>query len=204
MPSGHFQHYAMYGGHWHFAPWIGPIALVAPLLVLAVLSIMVVGGQRAGRWCDARRSRSRATARPAAAWPCTTRASDTAAGATRPGDAVRKAAVLASDLDRDRVVDRLSQAVGDGHLSLEEGTERIDAALRSRHLRELEDLIADLPALQAASSTPAPHATHRRALAAGAALVVLAAFSVQLSTGIWALWPLAVAAVATASLVSRR
>jgi len=203
MPSGHFQHYAMCN-HWHFAPWIGPITLVAPLLVLAILSIMVVGGQRAGSWCESRWNRSRSAARPADAWPGTTRASDASAEAARAGGGVRKTAVLASDLDRDRIVDRLSEAVGDGRLSLEEGTERIDAALRSRNLRELERLVADLPAHHAASSTPVQRAGHLRALAAGAALVVLAAFAVQVSTGLWALWPLAVASVAAASLLSRR
>ena len=193
MPSGHFGHYAMYS-HWHFAPWIGPIALVAPLLVLAVLSVVVMGGQCAGRWCEARRSRSRAAARSGGAQP----------GTTRARDALRAAAVLASDLDRDRIVDRLSEAVGDGRLSFEEGTARIDVALRSRHLRELAGLVADLPALQTASNVPAPHAVHGRALVGGATLVVLAAFTVQITTGLWALWPLAVASVAAAALLSRR
>ena len=193
MPSGHFGQYAMYS-HWHFAPWIGPIALVGPLLVLAVLSIVVMGGQCAGRWREARRSRSRAAARSGGARP----------GTTRARDALRAAAVLASDLDRDRIVDQLSEAVGDGRLSFEEGTDRIDAALRSRHLHELERLVADLPSLDAAPSTSVPHATRRRALAAGAGLVVIAAFAVQVSTGLWALWPLAVALVAAASLVPRR
>ena len=198
MPSGHFEHYAMYS-HSHIAPWIGPIALVAPLLVLAVLSVVVTGGQWAGRWCDARRSRSRAVASPAGP----TRG-DGAGRMARAGDAVHGAAVLASDLDRDRTVDRLSEAVGDGRLSFEEGTARIDVALRSRHLRELAGLVADLPALQTASNVPAPHAVHGRALVGGATLVVLAAFTVQITTGLWALWPLAVASVAAAALLSRR
>ncbi len=203
MPSGHFGHYAMYG-HWHFAPWIGPIALVAPLLVLVVLSVVVMGGQRAGRWCDARRSdRAKAAARSGGTPPGTTSVGGAAAGVAGAHEA-RHGVLLASDLERDRIVDQLSEAVGDGRLSLEEGTERIDAALRSRHLRELERLVADLPALSAASGTPARHPAQRRTLVAGAALVVLAAFVVQVSTGLWALWPFAVASAAMASLLSRR
>ncbi|MGC8472069.1 MAG: DUF1707 SHOCT-like domain-containing protein [Acidimicrobiales bacterium] len=194
MPSGHFGHYAMYG-HLHFAPWIGPIALVAPLVVLAVFSVVVMGGQRAGRWCDARRNRSRAGARSAGARSLGAKPTP----ASRP-----RARALASDLDRDRIVDRLSEAVGEGRLSFEEGADRIDAALRSRHLHELEGLVADLPALDAASGAPVRHPARRRVLAAGAAFVVLAALAVQVSTGLWALWPLAVASVAAASLLSRR
>jgi hypothetical protein len=199
--------------HWHFAPWIGPIALVAPLLVLAVLSIVIMGGQRASRWCETRRRRSRGAtrlgARPCTTWPCTTWPGNTLLanaqrGAAGGRDAHGSAEVLASDLDRDQIVDRLAAAVGEGRLSFEEGTERIDRALRSRHLHELEQLVADLPILGAASSRPVPHAGHRRALAVGAVLVVLAAVVLQVSTGLWALWPLVVASVATTSLVSRR
>ena len=199
MPSGHFGHYAMYG-HLHFAPWIGPIALVAPLVVLAVFAVVVMGGQRAGRWCDARRNRSRAGARSAGARSLGARS----LGAKPTPGSRPRARALASDLDRDRIVDRLSEAVGEGRLNFEEGADRIDAALRSRHLHELEGLVADLPALDAASGAPVLHPARRRVLAASAAFVVLAALAVQISTGLWALWPLAVASVAAASLLSRR
>ena len=199
MPSGHFGHYAMYG-HLHFAPWIGPIALVAPLVVLAVFAVVVMGGQRAGRWCDARRNRSRAGARSAGARSLGARS----LGAKPTPGSRPRARALASDLDRDRIVDRLSEAVGEGRLNFEEGADRIDAALRSRHLHELEGLVADLPALDAASGAPVLHPARRRVLAASAAFVVFAALAVQISTGLWALWPLAVASVAAASLLSRR
>ncbi len=204
MPSGHFGHYAMYG-HLHFAPWIGPIALVAPLVVLAVFAVVVMGGQRAGRWCDARRNRSRAGARSAGARSAGARSLGARSLGAKPTPGSRpRARALASDLDRDRIVDRLSEAVGEGRLNFEEGADRIDAALRSRHLHELEGLVADLPALDAASGAPVLHPARRRVLAASAAFVVLAALAVQISTGLWALWPLAVASVAAASLLSRR
>ncbi len=50
----------------------------------------------------------------------------------------------ASDADRDRVVDMLREAVGDGRLTADEFDERLDAALSSRTLGELAVLIADL------------------------------------------------------------
>jgi hypothetical protein len=50
----------------------------------------------------------------------------------------------ASDADRDRVVDMLREAVGDGRLTADEFDERLEAALSSRTLGELAALIADL------------------------------------------------------------
>lgn len=59
--------------------------------------------------------------------------------------------------DRDRVVDVLRQAAGDGRLTLDELDERVGAALTSRTYGELTALISDLPA---ARHTPAaPHPT---------------------------------------------
>jgi Domain of unknown function (DUF1707) len=57
----------------------------------------------------------------------------------------------ASDADRDRVVDMLREAVGDGRLTADEFDERLEAALSSRTLGELAVLIADLD-----RSGPAP------------------------------------------------
>jgi Domain of unknown function (DUF1707) len=50
----------------------------------------------------------------------------------------------ASDADRDRVIDVLRSAVGDGRLTAEEFEERLGAALSSRTLGELATLTADL------------------------------------------------------------
>jgi hypothetical protein len=50
----------------------------------------------------------------------------------------------ASDADRDRVVDVLRGAVGDGRLTAEEFEERLGDALSSRTLGELATLTADL------------------------------------------------------------
>ncbi|MGW1771576.1 DUF1707 SHOCT-like domain-containing protein [Streptomyces sp. NPDC002104] len=66
----------------------------------------------------------------------------------------------ASDADRERVVDRLRDAVAEGRLDMDEFEERLDAAYRSRTYAELEPLTRDLPApgetapMAAAPGTP--------------------------------------------------
>lgn len=59
----------------------------------------------------------------------------------------------ASHADRDRVVDMLSGAAGDGRITAEELDERVAAALSARTLGELAALTADLP--DAAGAVPA-------------------------------------------------
>lgn len=50
-----------------------------------------------------------------------------------------------SDADRERAVQRLNEAVGEGRLDLEEFQERVDAVLRARTFGEVEPHLADLP-----------------------------------------------------------
>ncbi|MGE7385413.1 DUF1707 SHOCT-like domain-containing protein [Streptomyces sp. NPDC004126] len=57
----------------------------------------------------------------------------------------------ASDADRERVVDRLRDAVAEGRLDMDEFEERLEAAYTSRTYAELEPLTRDLPA---AGSSP--------------------------------------------------
>jgi hypothetical protein len=52
----------------------------------------------------------------------------------------------ASDTDRDRAVDVLNAAAGDGRLTIEELDERVTAALSARTVGELAELTVDLPA----------------------------------------------------------
>jgi Domain of unknown function (DUF1707) len=66
-------------------------------------------------------------------------------------------ALRASDADRDRVVDVLRAAVGDGRLDTAEFDERLDAALAARTIAALAPLTADLiaaPGSHAALSLP--------------------------------------------------
>jgi hypothetical protein len=56
----------------------------------------------------------------------------------------RRPALRASDADRERVVDILRTAAGDGRLDVEELDERVSAAYTIRTLTELEELTLDL------------------------------------------------------------
>lgn len=63
----------------------------------------------------------------------------------------------ASDADRDRVIDLLRAALGDGRLNADEFEERLGAALSSRTVGELAELTADLvPRPSAAPPRAAP------------------------------------------------
>lgn len=62
----------------------------------------------------------------------------------------------ASDADRDRVVERLRDALAEGRLDMEEFEERLEAAYRSRTYAELEPLTSDLPAAGASGHAPVP------------------------------------------------
>ena len=65
----------------------------------------------------------------------------------------------ASDADRDRVLDMLREAAGDGRLTADEFDERMEAALSSRTLGELAALTADLgpgPGAAGAATAPTP------------------------------------------------
>ncbi|WP_405980524.1 DUF1707 domain-containing protein [Streptomyces sp. NBC_00158] len=65
-------------------------------------------------------------------------------------------ALRASDADRERVVDRLRDAVAEGRLDMEEFEERLEAAYKSRTYAELEPLTRDLPTTDAPSPSPSP------------------------------------------------
>ena len=58
----------------------------------------------------------------------------------------RPAGLLASHADRDRVVEVLRTAAGDGRLTADELDQRLEVALSARTLAELEPLLADLTA----------------------------------------------------------
>lgn len=61
------------------------------------------------------------------------------------GEVTGTTGLRASHADRDRVVDVLTGAAGDGRLTAEELDERVEAALTARTLGELAVLTADLP-----------------------------------------------------------
>jgi Domain of unknown function (DUF1707) len=63
--------------------------------------------------------------------------------------------IRASDAERDAAVDRLSAATGDGRLTLEEFSQRMDRATTAKTRAELDRLVADLPA-EAGTGAVAP------------------------------------------------
>ncbi|MEU1665555.1 DUF1707 domain-containing protein [Streptomyces sparsogenes] len=79
-----------------------------------------------------------------------------------PGAPASSAELRASDADRDRVADILREALAEGRLDPEEHAERIDATYRAKTVGELEPLVRDLPAAEAAGRaagmSPAPGA----------------------------------------------
>jgi class 3 adenylate cyclase len=72
-------------------------------------------------------------------------------GADQPG---RPAGLLASHADRDRVVEVLRVAAGDGRLTADELDQRLETALTARTLADLEPLLADLTTAAAAADAP--------------------------------------------------
>ena len=177
--------------HHYFAA--GPaslLELVLPFLVIALFLLLLAAGRRGADWAEAELSRhkSRAASR---------RAVMRRARAAPP--------VLASDLERDETASLVSQAVGEGRLSIEEGVQRIDAVLRSRHRHELAVHVADLPSPAPRTYTrPFISTPQRVGFLVVAAAVVLSAVLVQAVAGLWELWPLAVVTVGASTLPTRR
>jgi hypothetical protein len=186
--------YPAYGGH-GLHPYLaaGPaslLALVLPFVVLALLVALWAVACWGGRQIGALLSRRSSKPAPARALP---------------GKASALQPVLASDLERDETARLVSHAVGEGRLSIDEGGQRIDAALRARHRHELAALVADLPSHVPASPARKLVSTPLRLgpLAVAGALILVAVL-VQALVGLWELWPLAVVALGTSAFVPRR
>jgi hypothetical protein len=64
--------------------------------------------------------------------------------------------VRASDADRDQIIEALAAASAEGRLSLEEYSQRSEAALVARTHGELAGLTADLPAPRYSDAAPVP------------------------------------------------
>jgi Domain of unknown function (DUF1707) len=104
---------------------------------------------------------------PAAWAPAGATAATGGRGATGPGIAAGgapSAQLRVSDVDRERVVDRLCAAAGEGRLTLAEVADRQAVAYAARFSGELNALLVDLPAEE-------PEAPPRRTGHAGGALL---------------------------------
>ena len=72
-------------------------------------------------------------------------------------------AILASDAERERGIALLREAVGEGRLTLEEFSNRVELTYAARTDQELADLVRDLPSELAPSPPPAPLSEEHRA-----------------------------------------
>jgi Domain of unknown function (DUF1707) len=77
-----------------------------------------------------------------------------------PGNGGPGAGVRASDAERDATVERLSQAAGEGRLTLEEFSQRMEQATTARTRAELDRLVTDLPASAEPSGAAVSIGTH--------------------------------------------
>jgi hypothetical protein len=72
------------------------------------------------------------------------------------GEQQGKSPLRASDADREQTLETLAAASAEGRLSLEEYSQRSEAALVARTLGELTGLTSDLPALPHSDPAPVP------------------------------------------------
>jgi hypothetical protein len=114
--------------------------------------------------------------------------------------------IRVSDADREAVVDSLRQHAGDGRLTVDELTQRIDQAYNAKTVSQLEAVQADLPrqpvgALVAPGVSPVViRRRHRRSWVfwvarlalLNATLVVIWAVSGHNIHDFWPIWPIAV------------
>ncbi len=106
----------------------------------------------AGRWDEAATpGELAARAGPAAPGGLAARA-----GPAAPGGPAARGQLRASHQDRDRVVEILRVAAGDGRLTAEELDERLEAALTARTFDELAALTRDLPGSPGSWAAPVP------------------------------------------------
>ncbi len=191
MPNSGYPGYANHP--WHHYLVGGPASLleaVLPFLVIAFFALLIA----AGRWAAERAKALLASRKARAASP---RAVTLEAHSLPP--------VLASDRERDEAANFVSQAIGEGRLSLEEGMLRIDAVLRCRHRHQIKSLVADLPPRASTTITrPLAFTQLRMGALIVAAVMILAAVLVQAFVGLWELWPLAVVALGGSTLLPRR
>lgn len=189
------QYWTVVGQHGHhfWTPGLvdGLLLPLAQLLFPLLFILLVAVLWRAAHLGASRRYRPR----PPAPRPLSTRSTLSTRSVAGPP-------MRASDRERDETVQVVSAAVGEGRLSLDEGRERIAAALSARYRHELDAILADLP-----RPTPSPAKRERppRGGRARPRLGAVAAFAVVGLVLVLAhgLWPLGVAALAVVAF-SRR
>jgi hypothetical protein len=94
----------------------------------------------------------------------------------------------AADADRERIVERLHAAAGEGRLRPDELEARLEAALSASTYLELDQVVADLPA-QAALMGSARRSPELGAFAA-TAILLLAIWALTGMGYFWPVWPI--------------
>jgi hypothetical protein len=107
-----------------------------------------------------------------------------------------RAAIRASDADREHVADRLRRAAGEGRLRTEELEQRLEAALGARTYGQLDAVVRDLPGRRL--TVPSQALARRPRGALGVTLAMLATLAVLvtvlfIATGVFAGWLLWIA-----------
>ncbi|MEU9148064.1 DUF1707 domain-containing protein [Streptomyces sp. NPDC048349] len=102
--------------------------------------------------------------------------------APAPAPAPEAAGLRASDADRDRIAQILSDALAEGRLTSEEHSERLDSLYAVKTVGELEALVRDLPA---PDPGPAPAAYAQHGAASGYPETVVAVCSSSARKGRW-------------------
>ena len=104
------------------------------------------------------------------------------AGRGYPAAGGQRGQMRAADTDRDRVVELLTTAYGEGRLTKDEYDERLDSALAARTYTDLDQLVADLP-VGSAAVLPAPARPVQVARTNGLAVASLACGVAQFAFG---------------------
>jgi uncharacterized iron-regulated membrane protein len=102
-----------------------------------------------------------------------------------------RAAIRASDADREHVAERLRRAAGEGRLHTEELEQRLEAAFGARTYGQLDSVLTDLPGRRPTVASQALTIHPRGAV--GVALAMLATLAVLVTvvfvvTGVFAGW----------------
>jgi len=106
--------------------------------------------------------------------------------------------VRASDAERKAVVDELTRQCGEGRLTIEEAEDRIASAWAAKTVRELQDLLRDLPTPRRRSGPPERHRpgggrsafdVHLRVYAVVIAFLVVIWLLTDPGGYFWPIWP---------------
>lgn len=143
MPDG-------YQDGWHHVGMGGTFELLAAYGAILLIAVLVA----AAVWFAHRRDVRRRA--PIHRWPTASLASPSR-GWGRPEWPADEGRLRASHADRDRGVALLRQATGDGYLTLDEFEDRLGKVYSARYLRDLDEIVDDIPGHPRAEAIESAH-----------------------------------------------